>query len=256
LAGDFVAMVNTANFIVRLLLSPECPACHQPLARPLTSAICDRCWRDIAPVDPPLCARCGDHLELQVEGEALCDRCLTRPLSFSVARSAGAYDGALREIVHAFKFDRRRLLAEPLARLMCREGLKVLGGADAVVPVPLHAVRSFRRGFNQADDLAREIGLPVWRLLRRQRAGRPQASLPASRRAKNLRDAFALSYRMRFGRQGLDCRGKTLVLIDDVMTTGATLDECAKVLLGAGASDVRALTVARAVESRPQRQLR
>ena len=131
----------------------------------------------------------------------------------------------------------------------------MLGGADAVVPVPLHAARSFRRGFNQADDLASRIGLPVWRLLRRKRAGRPQASLAASRRMTNLRDAFALSYRARIEGFDLDCRGKILVLIDDVMTTGATLDECAKVLLGAGASDVRALTVARAVESRPPRPL-
>ena len=169
-----------------------------------------------------------------------------------MARSAGAYEGSLRELVHAFKFEGRRQLAEPLANLMCRRGLHVLEGADAVVPVPLHPVRLLRRGFNQADDLAREVGLPVWRLLRRRRHGPPQASLPAPRRRANLRRAYAMSLRCALPESMRRAfAGRTVVLIDDVMTTGATLDACARTLLENGVRDVRALTVARAVVTRP-----
>lgn len=198
-----------------------------------------------------------------MQTDGLCGRCTRRPPAFSLARSAGAYEGSLRELVHSFKFEGRRQLAEPLAVLMCRRGLEVLEGADAVVPVPLHPIRLLRRGFNQADDLAREVGLPVWRLLRRRRHGPPQASLPGPRRRANLRRAYALSLRCALPKSlrgafligGGVCpppfTDKTVVLIDDVMTTGATLDACARTLLNNGVRDVRALTVARAVVKPP-----
>jgi ComF family protein len=187
-----------------------------------------------------------------MNAEGLCRRCARRPPAFSLARSAGAYEGSLRELVHSFKFEGRRQLAEPLAGLMCRRGLEVLEGADAVVPVPLHPIRLLRRGFNQADDLAREVGLPVWRLLRRSRHGPPQASLPGPRRRANLKRAYALSLRCALPESlRRSFTDKTIVLIDDVMTTGATLDACARTLLDNGVRDVRALTVARAVVKPP-----
>jgi ComF family protein len=149
----------------------------------------------------------------------------------------------LRSIVHALKYEGRRSLARPLALLMRDRGAVVLDGAAAVVPVPLHPSRRRHRGFNQADDLARHLGLPVVDALRRLRATAPQAELPAARRHANVRDAFAAR------RRAASLRTSVVVLIDDVSTTGATLNACAHALKEAGVREVRALTAARVVSA-------
>jgi len=237
------------NHIVRLSLAPVCAACKAELERPLDGAICPRCWFSITSVAPPWCERCGEELFARSYGEPgpLCTRCVERPPHYSVARSAGRYDGALRELIQAFKFSRRRLLAEPLGRMMRIAGADVLGGVDAVIPVPLHPLRSIRRGFNQADDLARQLEQPVWRALRRRRHGPPQASLTAAARHANLAAAFAISpsWSFRARLRGRSLAGRTVVVVDDVMTTGDTIEACSVVLLRAGAREVRALTAAR-----------
>lgn len=235
------------DLLVRVLLAPACAACDAPLDHPLQSPVCGACWRSIHAIRAPWCAKCGDALPGWREDRALCARCRRAPRQFSLARSVGLYDGALREIVHAFKYGGRRVLARPLAAMMREHGRDVLADADLVVPVPLHPWRALRRGFNQADDLARHLGPPVWRALRRARWGPPQAGLPAARRHANVRDAFALAHlaALPHGRRRLAER--TVVLIDDVMTTGATLDACGRILIEAGVRNVRALTVARAV---------
>jgi ComF family protein len=172
-----------------------------------------------------------------------------------MARSLGRYEGSLRNVVHALKYRGRRALAEPLAKRLCETGVDLLAGADAVVPVPLHPWRLWKRGFNQADDLARQLGPPVWPVLRRVRHGPPQASLPAARRRAAVRDAFGVrGGALRIAVMPLGARplrGSVVVLIDDVMTTGATLDACSQALLDAGVRSVRVLTVARAVTGRP-----
>jgi ComF family protein len=249
-------MLSTAaNLIVRTLLAPVCAGCRARLDRPLDGPICRACWLAIPRLSPPWCDWCGDVLPSTPALVPLCARCLQVPPGFDLARSAGRYEGALRELIHAFKFEQRRILAPPLARLMTHAGAEVLAGADAVVPVPLHPWRSLRRGFNQADDLARHLGLPVWRVLRRTRRGPPQASLPAPRRQAGVDGAFApiraLPRIVPIGAPSRLLLGATVVLVDDVMTTGATLDECSRVLIAAGARRVRALTVARTVARRP-----
>jgi ComF family protein len=166
------------------------------------------------------------------------------PRPITQSRAVGAYEGALRAIVHALKYDGRRTLAKPLGRLMRARGTDVLRGADFSVPVPLHPSRRRERGFNQAEDLAECVGLPVIHVLRRVRRTATQADLPAARRHANVRDAFVL----RTDAQNL--QGKTVVLIDDVSTTGATLDACARVLTEGGVREVRALTAARVVTRR------
>jgi ComF family protein len=158
----------------------------------------------------------------------------------------GAYEGSLRAIVHALKYDGRRSLAVPLGLLMRSHCESVLDTADLLVPVPLHRRRRRQRGFNQAEAIARGIGgVPVRRLLRRTRATPSQTDLPAARRHANVRGAFRLA-------RGTDVKGLRLVLVDDVCTTGATLESCARVLREAGAADVRAITAAR-VASKPPR---
>lgn len=167
-------------------------------------------------------------------------------------RSAGVYDGSLRHMVHALKYRKRRMIAPLLARRIRDDCGDALEGADAVVPIPLHWMRLMERGFNQADDIAMELGLPVWRALRRRRHGPPQASLPAHRRHGNASGAYALSrlesLRAIRGRPRL--LNAKVVLVDDVVTTGATLEACAKVLLAAEVERVTAVTAARAVAAR------
>jgi ComF family protein len=180
--------------------------------------VCDRCWSAIEPLSPRGC----------------------EPLPPFISRSAaiGPYDGRLRDIVQALKYDRRPTIARHLAERMRAAGREVLAGANLVVPVPLHRSRQRARGFNQAHSLARHLGLPVSDALVRTRKTETQADLPAARRQANVRGAFALQPHAAIA-------GRLVVLIDDVSTTGATLNACASVLLEGGAADVRALTAAR-----------
>lgn len=154
------------------------------------------------------------------------------------------YEGALREIIHAFKYEGRRSLADPLGALMRNAGRSILDGSDFVVPVPLHPWRRMRRGFNQARDLAKRLDRPVVDALWRTHATTSQMALPADVRRTNIRGAFVVSPLCRAGLYGAPIENRVIVLVDDVRTTGATLDECAKILLAAGAREVRALTVA------------
>lgn len=234
--------------LLSVLLAPACAACQHTLESPTRGPVCRDCWASILPLTPPLCDRCGDPLPSWRAASlplATCPRCRRLPRVISRARAIGIYDGALRAIIHALKYDGRRSLAGPLAALMRTRGSDVLAGADVVVPVPLHPSRRRERGFNQADDLARELKLPVLRALRRVRATAVQAELPAARRHGNVRDAFALAVRA----GGLN--GSIAVLIDDVSTTGATLDACAQALRSGRVREVRALTAARVLTRRP-----
>jgi ComF family protein len=161
------------------------------------------------------------------------------------ARSVGPYEGSLRSILHAFKYEGRRSLARPLAEMLRAAGAPMLAGADRVIPVPLHPWRHARRGFNQSQALARLLGVPVLPALWRVRATAPQTSLHASARRRNVEDAFIVSPLVGL-RSARGLEGRVVVLIDDVWTTGATLGACAAVLRAAGVAEVRALTVARA----------
>jgi ComF family protein len=169
-----------------------------------------------------------------------CPRCRRSSTPIACGRAIGPYEGSLRRIIHAFKYDPRPSLARALATRLRRAGEEVLAGADAVVPVPLHRARERTRGFNQARELARHLDVSMLEALARTKRTALQADLPASRRHANVRDAFRLQ-------EGVDVRGLTLVVVDDVSTTGATLAACARQLLAGGAREVRALTAARVV---------
>jgi ComF family protein len=233
-----------ADAVVSVVLAPACAACGEGLERPTRGPVCDLCWLSIRPLTPPLCDRCGDPLPTWREASrplALCPRCRRARRAVDRGRAIGAYDGVLRAIIHALKYEGRRSLARPLGALMRRRGGELLEGAACAIPVPLHRSRRRRRGFNQAADLARQVGLPVVAALRRVRATESQIGLPAARRHRNVRDAFAAT------RHGAALAGSIVVLIDDVSTTGATLEACARVLKENGVREVRALTAARVV---------
>ena len=238
---------GVADGLLAVLLAPACAACERPLEEPTRGAVCASCWAAILPITPPVCERCGDPLPswrvISLE-QARCPRCRRRRGSVTRSRAIGPYEGSLRAIVHALKYDGRRQLARPLGERLAETGDSVLKGADVIVAVPLHRSRRRARGFNQAAEIARHLGPPVTPALRRLRATPSQTDLPAARRHANVRDAFALA-------RGASVAGATVVLVDDVSTTGATLEACARVLLDAGAREVRALTAARVV-SRPR----
>ena len=238
------AMIEFADAVLAVLIAPECASCGRVLDRPTTGPVCDACWAATSRVAGPFCDACGDALpswRVVSAADGVCARCRRAPTAFDRGRAAGEYQGTLRQIIHAFKYDGRRSLARPLAAMMRTAGFELLRDADFVVPVPLHSWRRLRRGFNQAEELATWLERPVVNALRRARATQPQSGLTARQRRRNVRNAFRLSRRL----APRTLRGATVVLVDDVRTTGATLDACARVLKDAGARSVRVLTVAR-----------
>jgi ComF family protein len=226
-----------SNAALSVLIAPRCLTCGSSLDTPIEGPVCGSCWQAVVPITPPFCRTCGDPLPAgrgRDLSSGLCVRCRRQPALLSCARAAGPYDGVLRQLLHALKYEGRRTLAIRLSALMRERGRDVLEGADVVVPVPLHWRRRYARGFNQAEDLARGLGPPIVHALRRVRA--------------NVQDAFAPPRRGLLRRRRLDpsLRGACVVLVDDVCTTGATLEACAAVLRAGGVRDVRALTAARA----------
>ncbi len=221
-----------------LLYPPRCLVCRT-LGE---SGLCAKCAAQIAPVAAPFCAICGHALS-----DSRCTNCEAQTPAFRCSRSLGAYDGVLRHAVHQFKYRDRPQLAVPLGRLLAeyaRAHASDLNSLrfDALVPVPMHAVRQRVRGYNQSERLARvlgeELGLPLLpSVLVRVRPTRPQVGLLGEARRTNLRGAFMVT------RPDL-VADKTLLLIDDVATTGSSLHECAAALSAAGASTVYALILA------------
>ena len=248
MTGPVRAGAGALAKLVELLLFPSsCRLCGILLDRPGERVVCRGCLDRMSPRRGPACPVCGRFFEGDAEGH-LCRRCLADRPAFAAHRSCGVYGGTLKDVILLFKYRRYAPLAGPLARFAeaaLGGEAELWEGADGFVPVPLHPARRRERGFNQSRLLARELagrrGLPVLRgSLVKLRNAPPQAGLRAADRERNVVGAYAAR---RPGR----VRGKVLVLVDDVTTTGATLRECARVLLEAGAKEVRAITLAQAL---------
>ena len=192
-----------------------------------------------------LCETCG---AARLPGLAC--RCEDRPPHLAAIACAARFDGPMRAIVHAFKYDGHQTLAAPLAERLIDHPHLHLAAVDLVVPVPLHPWRRFARGFNQAERIAQQLGPPVVHALARRQWTPSQAGLPADARGRNVRDAFTIAPRFTTRRrQALRyaLSKARVLLVDDVVTTGATLSACARVLREAGVREVRAATIARTV---------
>lgn len=228
---------SAANALEHLLLPPVCVVCGMA-ARPGLDC-CAGCERDLPELGAQ-CRRCALELVRDVE---LCGRCTRRLPAFDRAHAGFAYRGSIERLVQRFKFRHELAAGRVLAGLMARRlAMQGVPRPDLMVPVPLHWRRRLVRGFNQAELLCRDLsrhfgGLPWYPLLRRRRATAAQSELPAERRGGNVRGAFALRSGVVPGH---------VALVDDVMTTGSTLDECARRLRRAGVGRIDVWVVARA----------
>ena len=223
--------VRPTGLFARVRRGTACASCQCPLNQPLEGPVCEACWRAISRVGPPLCVRCGNTLAAESAGP-WCPICARGRSIGVLIRSAGRYADPLRKILHAANAAKSRWLTARLAGLLLEAGRDLLRCADAVVPVPARPRAPWGRAVGRADDLVRHLGVPVARVLGRHGCG------PIYVRARLAR--------------GL--RNRAVILVDDVVSTGATIDACARALWAAGVRTVGALTVARAAPAPPGRR--
>ncbi len=229
-----------------LLYPPLCIACRSQVSEP--GSLCASCWKDIEFLEGPACRCCGLPFDLDPGIDTLCAACLADPPSFDRACAVLRYDEKSRSPILALKHGDRLDLVPGFSRWLDRAGRALLNEADFIVPVPLHPGRLWKRRYNQAAELARHLGKaagkPVAPLaLRRVRATPSQGAMPSAKaRRRNMRGAFQVpdSYLAAI-------HNRDILLVDDVLTTGATADACARVLKRAGAAKVNVLALARVV---------
>lgn len=229
-----------------LLFPPACLGCGQGLATSQPPLFCPACQEKITPLVPPFCSCCGRPLPDAAGQGHTCGRCLRTPPAFSKARALVLYDGPVAEAIHRFKYQGETAGLASFALLNRTAATADLANPDLILPVPLHRGRLRQRGFNQALQLATAFfpgqeGRLRPDLLVRLRQTAPQTGMSGKDRRHNLRRAFAVS-------QPELVRDRRVLLVDDVYTTGSTVNECAKVLLRAGAASVEVLTLARVRE--------
>ncbi len=229
--------------VLDLLFPPQCLSCHARV--PTHGTLCPTCWQGVRFITEPCCALCGLPFEYATGLNALCGACLHEPPPFARARAAFVYDAASRRLVLSLKYYDQTLLAKTYGTWLMSAGRELIESCDVIVPVPLHYWRFVARRYNQsallAQSLARLSQKPaLLTALTRRRHTRPQAALPRKERISNVKGAFTVTVR---GAQAI--KGKSVLLVDDVMTTGATIHECTRALLGAGALNVQVLTLAR-----------
>jgi ComF family protein len=235
---------------LNLLYPPHCLGCGESLHRDVDPYLCEGCKTGITFIKNPRCTKCGAGLALYGKTpEDGCIHCQAMRLRFDTALSAVYFQGGVKELIHHFKYNQKEYLVKPLMAFISKAletGLPFPEKPHWIIPVPLHWRKKGQRGFNQAELLARcigeELGIRVLpKGLSRLRDTRPQTSLSLTQRKENVKGAFQVKAPSEF------IRGKTILLVDDVLTTGLTASECARVLKRAGAERVHVLTVARAV---------
>ncbi len=231
--------------VLDLALPPRCIGCGDRVDAP--GLACAACWSKLTFIAPPLCQSCGAPFDFAIEGSHRCAACHARPPSFDRARAAVVYDEGSRNLILGFKHGDRLHAAPAFGAWLARAGAELLEDADLITPVPLHRWRLLKRRYNQAALIAEHAGrrtgvthLPD--LLERHRATPSQGELGPAARARNVAGAFRLN-----PSNADRVKGSRIVLVDDVLTTGATVEACVKVLRRGGAARVDVLTLARVV---------
>src|SRR5665213_848943 len=240
------AWSHAARLALDIALPTLCVSCREPVNG---EGVCAKCWAKLSFIAPPYCPRLGIPFVYDPGPDLLSMEAIANPPAYQRARAAVRYDDVARTLVHALKYQDRTDLAPAMGRWMARAGDELLGEADALVPVPLHWRRGWSRRYNQSGALARSIerqsGVKVAsEALRRVRPTQQQIGLSRSQRASNVQGAFKVATQ----RQS-DIAGRRVVLVDDVLTSGATVDACARALLRAKAASVDVLVFARVVDT-------
>ena len=241
------ALLPWLQRVVDLVYPRNCQFCLAPLAETERGVICAACLSGVKWIEPPFCQQCALPFAGEMSGSFVCGYCSKLAFHFSRGVAACRAEGIVRECIHRFKYNREMYYGPHLARWLVTAAQRWIAwrDVDAIVPVPLYPRKKREREFNQAEYVARSLSLAVGvrlecHALRRVKETVTQTRLDAKARAENLRGAFVV-------RRAERVAGKRLVLVDDVFTTGATMDSCAKVLREAGAEDVLAVAVARGV---------
>ena len=248
------ALRRSASWLLDAILPPRCLKCGEIVAD--SGSLCGPCWTALKFLGPPCCACCGLPFEFDMGEGSLCAACTASRPAFDRARAALTYDDASRDLVLRFKHADRIDGAATFAGWMARAGAELVAAADIIAPVPLHRWRLVRRRYNQAAILANAVGANslggargkrvIPDLLVRRRATPSQGHLGRSQRQRNVAGAFALH-----PRRAQAVAGARILLIDDVLTTGATAESCARTLRKAGAIAVDLLVLARVVRVQP-----
>lgn len=242
---------KTTEALSHFFFPAVCQICESARAGPGEGFVCARCCEDARPVEPPFCGRCGLPFEGEISGEFECSNCQEMDLKFDFACSAVRANGLIRDIIHRYKYKRETWFEEFLGRLLLEAIDDSLDGSawDALLPVPLYHAREREREFNQAERLGKWIGKRLGKpllagCLKRPQPTQTQTALTRKQRLNNVRRAFALT-------KPELAAGKSFIIIDDVLTTGATTSACAGLLKKAGAARVGVWTVARATFAPP-----
>ncbi len=236
---------NARRVAFNVLYPPTCLACRAAIAQ--TDALCPVCWSRMGFIERPFCDRLGTPFEHDLGEGVLSARAVESPPAFNRARAVARFeDGPARRLVHRLKYSDRGELARPMGAWMARAGADLIFDADVITSIPLHFNRLWLRQFNQAGALASEIAKASGKpfepdLLRRVKATRSQVGLTREQRADNVQGAFRSS-------PDAPSRGRRVVLVDDVLTSGATANAAARALLRAGATRVDVLVFARVVQ--------
>lgn len=242
------ALAEGGRLLAQTIMPAVCLGCRASLGR--TDGLCGSCWRSIRFIRPPLCDRLGLPMPYGAAGTMISAAAAAEPPVYDRARAVAAFEGVMRDLIHGFKYADRHDARRLFGRWLAHAGAELLPGIDVIVPVPLARGRLLRRQYNQAAVLARELArLSAVRfdphVLERTRSSRAQVGLSRDERRRNLRGAFRVA-----PSRAASIAARSLLLIDDVITTGATVEACTRVLKAQGAARVDVLALALVTDPR------